>query len=121
VAEISLQGSGVVPLIGERIAACMAQHVRMSLETKTRLAPSALDHAGEPCGAEGCSSLRREHEGRLRLLLALKAPEGSYFIAKDRMGAWRSPLEPTNMQRSRSEVDLIPSESTSSAGRKPWR
>ena len=74
VAEVSLQGSGVVPLVGERVAAGVPKHVRMCLEAKTRLAPSPLDHAGEPCGAEGCSSLRSEHEGRFRLLLALEAP-----------------------------------------------
>ena len=30
-----------------------------------------------PCGAKGRSTLRREHEGRLRFLLALKASQGS--------------------------------------------
>ena len=34
-----------------------------TVETKTRLSPSALDHAGEPCGAKGRPALRREHEG----------------------------------------------------------
>ena len=98
------------PLLASAIAAGMPQHVRMGLEAKTRLAPSPLDHAGEPCGAEGCSSLRREHEGRFRLLLALKAPQGSQFIAEDRVGARRAPLDPANMQRSGSEIDLIPAE-----------
>jgi hypothetical protein len=70
-AQVSLQGSGVVPLVGERVAAGMAQHVRMGLEAETRLDPSPFDHAGKANGAEGRSALRREHEGRLRLLLAL--------------------------------------------------
>jgi hypothetical protein len=108
VAEVSLQGSGVVPLVGERVAAGMAQHVRMGLKAKTRLAPSPLDHAGEACGAEWCSTFRSEDERRLRLLLALKAPQGTQFIAEYRVSARCAPLDPANMQRSRSEVDLIP-------------
>jgi hypothetical protein len=110
VAEVSLQGSGVVALIGEREAAGVPQHVRVGLEAKTRLSASALDHSSEASGAEGRSSLRSEHEGRLRLLLALKAPQGSQFIAEDRVGARRAPLDPAHVQRSRSKIDLIPSE-----------
>jgi hypothetical protein len=63
VAKVSLQGSGVVPLIGERVAAGMAQHVRMGFEAKTRLSASPFNHAGEACGAEGRPTLRCEHEG----------------------------------------------------------
>ena len=81
-----------------------------ALKPRLRLSASPLDHAGEPCGAERRSALRREHEGRLGLLLALKAPQGSQFIAEYRVSARRTPLDPANMQRSRSEVDLIPAE-----------
>jgi hypothetical protein len=70
VTEISPQGSGVVPLVGKRVTAGVAQHVGMGLEAKTRLNPSPLDHAGEPIGAEGRPALRCEYEGRLRPLLA---------------------------------------------------
>jgi hypothetical protein len=77
VAEVSLQGSSVVSLVGKRVTASMAQHVRMSLEAKTRFAPSPLDHAGKACSGEGCSAFRREHEGRLGVLFALKASQGS--------------------------------------------
>jgi hypothetical protein len=52
----------------------MPQHVRMGLEAKTRFASSALNHAGEASCAEGCAALRSEHEGRLGLLFAPKAP-----------------------------------------------
>jgi hypothetical protein len=50
VAEVSLQGSGVVPLIREREATGMPKHVRMGL---LGLDASALDHPGEARGAEG--------------------------------------------------------------------
>jgi hypothetical protein len=108
VAEVSLQGSGVVPFVSQRIAAGVPQHVRVGFEAKTRLTASALDHACEASGAEGRPTLRREHEGRLGVLLALKAPQGSQFIAKDRMGAWRASFDPANVQRSRSELNLVP-------------
>ena len=81
--EVRLQGSGVVSLIGERVTASMAQHVRVGLEAELGLAASALDHAGEAGGAEGSSTLRSEDEGRLRLLLALQAPQGTQFISQD--------------------------------------
>src|SRR5262245_4786376 len=71
VAEVSLQGPRIVPLIGQRVAAGMPEHVRVRLERKLRFDPCPLDHAGKPGGAEGSAALRGEHEGRLGLLLAL--------------------------------------------------
>jgi hypothetical protein len=88
----------------------MPQHVRVGLEAQTRFSASPRNHAREACGAERRPTLRREHERRLGVLFALKAPQGSQLIPKDRMRARGAPLDPTNMQRSRSEVDLIPTE-----------
>jgi hypothetical protein len=51
-AQVSLQGSGVVPLVGERVAAGVSEHVRMSLEAQTRLSASPLNHACEASGAQ---------------------------------------------------------------------
>jgi hypothetical protein len=110
VPKVSLQGSSIMPFVGQCVAAGMAEHVRMGLKAQLGLAASPLDHAGEPCGAKGRTTLRREDEGRLWLLLALKAPQGSQLISEDRMCARRTPLDPANMQRPRSEVDLIPTE-----------
>ena len=73
--EICLQGAGIVPPVRESIAACVPKHVRVGLEGQFGLDPGALDDAGEPSGAEGCSPLRREHEGRPGLLVALEAPQ----------------------------------------------
>ena len=74
VAKISLQRPRIVPLVGERVAACVPEHVRVCLEGKLRFDPCPLDHAGKPGSAEGRSALRGEYEGRRRLLLALEPP-----------------------------------------------
>jgi hypothetical protein len=80
-AEIHLQGTRVGALVGKLKAAGVSEHVWVGLEAELGLDAGALDHASEACSAEGCSALRREHEGRPRLLLALKAPQGSQLIS----------------------------------------
>ena len=87
VPEVGLQRARVVALIRQLVAASMAQHVRMGLEAELRLNPGPLDHAGEPGGAERRTTLGREHEWRLRVLLALEPPQGAQFVAEDGMGA----------------------------------
>ncbi len=73
-AKIGLQGACVVPLIGQSVAARVPEHVRVSLKAQLGLYPRPLDPARKSSGAKGGATLRREHEGRLRLLLALKPP-----------------------------------------------
>lgn len=77
VAEVGLQGAGIVSLIDECIAAGMAQHVRMRLEPQFRLSPSPFDHPREAGRGEGRPSLTDEHKGGLGLLLALEAAQGA--------------------------------------------
>jgi hypothetical protein len=52
VAEVSLHGSGVVALVGKRVAAGMTRHVRVRSSGQDAFDPGALDHAGGACGAE---------------------------------------------------------------------
>ena len=63
VPKVSLQGSSIMPFVGQCVAAGMAQHVRVGLEAQPCLSPSSPDHAGETCGAKRRPALRREHEG----------------------------------------------------------
>ena len=60
--EISLQGSGVVSLIGKRLTAGVAQHVRMGLE-QDALISRPVDHPGKSCGAKRRPAFQHEHEG----------------------------------------------------------
>ena len=52
VPEIGLQGARVVPLVRQRVAAGVPEHVRVRLKTKPRLGARAFDHAGEASGRE---------------------------------------------------------------------
>ena len=53
VAEIGLQGSGIVALVRQGKAAGMAQHVRMSFEAELGSFSSALHHPCKACRREG--------------------------------------------------------------------
>ena len=66
VAEIGLQRSGPMPPVGKRVAACMAQHVRMHAELEPGLDAQSRDHFGEARAGEGRAPLRHKHEGRVR-------------------------------------------------------
>ena len=109
--QVSLQGARIVPLVCQGgVATGVPEHVRMGLEAQTRLSASPLNHACEASGAKGRSTFRSEDERRLRLLLALKAPQGTQFISQYRVSARGASLNPADVQRSRRELDLIPSE-----------
>ena len=45
--KVRLKRSGVVTLVGQRVAAGMAQHVRVYLEGQLGVPARALDHAGK--------------------------------------------------------------------------
>jgi hypothetical protein len=96
-----------VALIGKRKPAGVPQHVRMGLEGELGLPARTFNHAREPCGGEGRAPIRREHERRLRLLLALQ-PQCPQFVTDDRGRRQGALLDPANVQDSVAEIDLIP-------------
>lgn len=63
-----------MPLVRQRVAAGVPQHVRVRLEAQLCLGTRPLDHAGEASSRERCSALRHEDEGRFGRLLTLEAP-----------------------------------------------
>ena len=75
VAKVGLQRSRVVPLVGQGVAAGVSQHVRMRLERELGFNPHTFHHTGKAGSGERRTALGREHEGALRLLLALKPPQ----------------------------------------------
>lgn len=74
--EVGLQGTRVVTLVCQCIAASVSEHVRMRLEPQLGLVPRAFNHTRKASGAEGCVPFRREYKGRSGFLLALKASTG---------------------------------------------
>ena len=62
VAEVSLQRPRIVALVGQREAAGVAQHVRMSRKARLGLDAGALHHARKACRGERRPPLAGEHE-----------------------------------------------------------
>src|SRR5262249_60757675 len=63
VAEIVLQGSGIVPIVGELISAGVPKHVRMDWEWHLGSLTQALDKPMEADGAHWSTTLRNEYVG----------------------------------------------------------
>src|SRR5262249_8193236 len=91
----------------ELIAAGVAQHVSMGLDTEISRHGSSLDHAGEARCREGCVPLRNEHEWRA-VALALMLAECPQLTAGQRMAARGAILDSTGAQDCRFEVHLLP-------------
>lgn len=73
-AEVGLQSARIVPLIGQRVATRVPEHMGVRLETQLGLPACPFHHACEACRAEGRTALGGEHKGRLGLLFALEPP-----------------------------------------------
>ena len=97
-----------MPLVRQREATGVPQHVRVNLQGDPSGRTSALQHARKPRRGEGRAALGREHERRSRLLLTLESAEGAHLVADDGMRRRRAPLGPADVQRRSVEVDLIP-------------
>jgi hypothetical protein len=110
VAEVSLQRPRIVALVGQRKAARVAQHVRMSRKAQLGLDTSALHHASKACRRERRPALAGEHERRLGILLPLQLAQGPHFIADDGMSGRRALLGPPYVQDGVGEIDLIPTQ-----------
>jgi hypothetical protein len=108
--EVGLQRPRVVSPVGERVAACAPEHVRVVFEPQLRFGACTLDRAGKPRRGERRSALRGENERRLGLLLALEPPQGAQLVPEHGVRAGSALLDPADMQGARSEVDLIPVE-----------
>jgi hypothetical protein len=72
----SLDRPDVVPLVGERLTACVAQHVGMGLQHEPGVASGALDHPSEAGDGE-----RRPDKG-CRRAFALKPAQRPQLVAR---------------------------------------
>jgi hypothetical protein len=104
VAEVGLQRSRIVALVGQRQATSLAQHVRMSRKAQLGLDPSALYHARKACLRERRPPLAGERERRLGILLPLQLAHCPHFIAENRMGGRRTLLGPADVKDGVGEI-----------------
>ena len=95
-AEIVLQGSGIVPVVGKLIAARMPQHVRMQWERHPGGLAEPLDEMVEADGAHWSVALGDEDVSFVRAFTAELA-QGANLIAPDRMDGWRAVLGPADV------------------------
>src|SRR5262249_4883874 len=107
VPEPSLQRPRVVTGIGQGIAAGVPQHVREDREGHSRTLPEACEQRAEALGRHRAAALGGKDVRRC-LLLALQAPQSAYFVALERMDAWRTIFRSTDVQTAGVQLDLMP-------------
>ena len=108
-AEPSLDCPSVVALVGEGVAAGVAEHVRVRLQLEAGDDGSTLDHPGKAGRGERGSPLADEDKRR-RLALALEPAQGPELVAAQGVGARGAVLDPPHMQHRRIELDLVPAQ-----------
>src|SRR5262249_17055169 len=118
VAKIVLDRSGVPPIIGQLVAARVAQHMAADLEREARRLASARNHALVTCHAQGRYALGGEHVAP-RLPLPLQAAQGAEFAPTDRVDARLPALGAAHMQLASPEVDIVPAQGDKLAGAQP--
>jgi hypothetical protein len=80
VSEIGLQSPGIDALVGQCIAAGVAQHVSMNREGQFGFNASPLDQFSQASDRERRTALRNKDKGRLGF--ALQSPQRSQLIAQ---------------------------------------
>src|SRR5262249_13139037 len=118
VAKIVLDRSRVPPIVGQLVAARVAQHMAADLEREARRLTSARNHALVTCHAQGRQTLGAEHV-EPQLPLPLQASHGAELAPTDRVDAGRPALGAAHMQLAGAEIDIVPSQGDKLAGAQP--
>ena len=117
-AEVGLQRAGIDTVVGQLIAAGMAQHVRVDLDAEIGRDCCPLDHAGKTGRRERRAAFRNEHERR-RSAVALVPAERPHLSAGQGMRGRRAVLDAADMECRRLEVELLPSQVADLDGAQP--
>ena len=110
-AEIELQRAGVVALVGDFVAAGVAQHVWVHWKADAAVAASAPQHLSEAAGGHRRAAFS-DPDVPGRLLLAFEAAQRPQLDAAQWMGAGDAALGPDDMEQTAREIDLAPFEPT---------
>jgi hypothetical protein len=106
--EIGLHRASRMLLIGQRVTARMAEHVRMHPKVESSRFIETRDQGPETSGRKWRTTLRRKHERRLRYLLALESAQRPELPAGQRVCGGGSPFDAGNVDLAAIEVDRIP-------------
>src|SRR5262249_41727180 len=106
VAKIVLDRSGVPPIVGQLVAARVAQHMAADLKREARRLASARNHALVTCHAQGRQALGGEHVAP-RLPLPPQAAQGAEFAPTNRVNARLPALGAAHMQLGGAEIDIV--------------
>jgi hypothetical protein len=117
VSKVVLQRAGIVAIIGELVAAGMAQHVRMDRERHPGGFPEALHEPMEADRAHWSTTLRNKHVGTCGVL-APQLTQGSHFITTDRVDARDPTLRAMDVHPAFGQLDLMPLQVTDFRGPK---
>lgn len=109
VPQIVLQGSGVMPLIGELEPARVAQHVRMDGEWHPRGEPATGRQLAYVARCHGAASFRHEEVRRVRPIPPQSA-ERSQLRPTQRMCGGNAVLDALHRKMARFQIDLIPTQ-----------
>jgi hypothetical protein len=107
--EVVLQGSRVMPVVGEFEPAGVPQHVRVHAERHLGGLPEPRDHTAEANRAHGRFPLTHEDVSAWRLL-ALEPTQGSQFGARQWVNRGNAVLEPRDVQPGMHEISLLPAQ-----------
>jgi hypothetical protein len=109
VAKIVLDRSGVPPIVGQLVAARVAQHMAADLEREARRLSSPRNHALVTCHAQGRQPLGNKHIPA-RLPLALQPAQGAEFAPADRVNARLPAFGAAHVQLTGPEIDIVPAQ-----------
>jgi hypothetical protein len=115
VPEVGLQASGVPALVGELVAAGVAQHVRVYAERHVRSLTQSGHHLAKPRRRHGPATLRAKHMWSW-WVLALEPTQGAKLAVAKVMGRGIAVFGPANTDRFPGKVDLIPLQIAKLAG-----
>ena len=96
----------VHPLVRQGVAASMAEHVDVDRKPDPSFGASPFNHPGNAHSPKGCTTFVDEDISRL----IRQSPEPPQLVALQVVSAIPRSLQPSDDDRPRGEIDIIPSE-----------
>ena len=105
--EVMLERASVMAVVGQLVAAGVAQHVRVDFERHSGGLAEPFHEPMEAKRADWPATLRNEHE-RVCGVLAPKLAQGSHLVTANGMHAGDAVLDPVDVQATLIKLDLMP-------------